>query len=62
MNFTWCQKITQHQKIEYKKYERKLVPFERRFFRSSIDTISIVARVKGFISEEDIRNALYKVR
>jgi NRPS condensation-like uncharacterized protein len=62
MNFTWCQKITQLQKIEYKKYERKLVPFERRFFRGSTDTISIVARVKGFISEEDIRNALYKVR
>ncbi len=55
-------KITQYQKVQYKKYERKLVSFERRFFRSSTNTISIVARVKGFISEEDLRKALHKVR
>jgi len=36
--------------------------FERRFFRSPNQTISIVARVKGYISEEDLRAALYKVR
>ncbi len=54
--------MTQVQKTEYKKYARKLVPFERRFFRAPTQHISIVARVKGFISEEEIRNALYKVR
>lgn len=39
-----------------------MVPFERRFFRSPTQTISIIARVKGFISEEDLKKALYKIR
>ena len=55
-------KITQLQTIQYKNYVRKLTSFERRFFRSPTQTISIVARVKGLISEEDLRSALYKVR
>lgn len=42
--------------------KRKLNSFERRFFRAPTNTISIVARVKGFISEEDLRIALNKVR
>ncbi len=42
--------------------KRKLNSFERRFFRSPNQTISIVARVKGFISEDDLRIALNKVR
>ncbi len=42
--------------------KRKLNSFERRFFRAPTSTISIVARVKGFISEEDLRIALNKVR
>ncbi|TKJ25531.1 MAG: hypothetical protein CEE42_07445 [Promethearchaeota archaeon Loki_b31] len=45
-----------------KKLKRKLNSFERRFFRAPTSTISIVARVKGFISEEDLRIALNKVR
>jgi NRPS condensation-like uncharacterized protein len=49
-------------KIEYKKYERKVIPFERRFFRSPNQTISLVARVKGSISEGELRTAIQKVR
>jgi len=48
--------------MEYKKYERKLVPFERRYFRSPNQTISIVARVKGLISEGELKKAIQKVR
>ena len=55
-------KITQLQTIQYKKYVRKLTSFERRFFRSPTQTISIVARVNGPISEEDLIRALYNVR
>ncbi|GAJ24617.1 unnamed protein product, partial [marine sediment metagenome] len=41
--------------------KRKLNSFERRFFRSPNQTISIVARIKGYISEDDLKGALYKV-
>jgi len=44
------------------KYERKLNSFERRFFRSPNQTISIVAKLKGYISEDHLRRAIYKVR
>jgi len=50
------------QATQNKKFERKLNSFERRFFRSPTQTISIVARVKGYISEEELKNALTKVR
>ncbi|MHA2120536.1 MAG: condensation domain-containing protein [Promethearchaeota archaeon] len=55
-------KITQLELTQFKKFERKLNSFERRFFRSPNQTISIVARVKGYISEENFGNALNKVR
>ncbi|MFX1267904.1 MAG: condensation domain-containing protein [Promethearchaeota archaeon] len=54
--------MTQLQTIQYKEFERKLVPHERRFFRVPISNISIVARLKGFISKEDLRKGLKKVR
>ena len=44
------------------KYERKLNSFERRFFRSPNQIISIVARLKGYVSEADLRGAINKVR
>ena len=47
---------------QYKKFERKLNSFERRFFRAPNQIISLVARVKGQISEEDLRISLDKVR
>ena len=50
------------QASQYKKFERKLNSFERRFFRSPTNTISIVVRVKGYISEEDLKNAINKAR
>ena len=52
----------QQQATQYKKFERKFNSFERRFFRSPTQTISIVARIKGYISEEDLKNAIIKVR
>ena len=52
----------QQQTTQYKKFERKLNSFERRFFRSPTKTISIVARVKGYIAEQDLKEAIYKVR
>ena len=55
-------KITQIELKQEKKYERKLNSFERRFFRAPNQIISLVARVKGLISEEDLRTALNKVR
>lgn len=55
-------KITQQESIQQKKYERKLNSFERRFFRAPNNIISLVARVKGYISEEDLEIALDKVR
>ncbi len=55
-------KITQIESIHYKKFERMLNSFERRFFRAPNQIISLVARVKGLISEEDLRISLDKVR
>jgi len=55
-------KISQLKTIQYKKFERKLNSFERRFFRSPNQTISIVARLKGYISEDDFKGGLKKVR
>jgi len=55
-------KITQIESIQYKKFERMLNSFERRFFRAPNQIISLVARVKGPISEEDLRISLDKVR
>ncbi|MHA2290219.1 MAG: condensation domain-containing protein, partial [Promethearchaeota archaeon] len=52
----------QLESIQNKKFERKLNSFERRFFRAPNQIISLVARVKGLISEEDLRIALGKVR
>ena len=46
--------MNQLQTIQYKKFERKLIPHERRFFRSGISNISIIARLKGLISKEEL--------
>ncbi len=55
-------KITQLELTQQKKYERKLNSFERRFFRAPNQIISLVARVKGLITEEDLNIAIDKVR
>lgn len=54
--------MNQLQTIQYKKFERKLIPHERRFFRSGISNISIIARLKGLISKEELGDAIKKVR
>ena len=42
-------------------FRREILPFERRFLRSPAANISLLARVKGSISEEEFRAALRKV-
>ncbi len=57
-----CYNITQLLSIQYNKFERKLIPHERRFFRVGLSNISIIARFKGSVSEEELRKALQKLR
>ena len=44
------------------KYERKITPLERFFTRSPFSIVTIVARIKGNISESMLRNAVFKVQ
>lgn len=57
-----CYDITQLQTVQYNKFERKLIPHERRFFRAGLSNISIIIRVKGIVSEEELRKAIHKIR
>jgi len=57
-----CYNITKLQIIQYEKFERKLIPHERRFFRVGLSNISIIARLNAFISEVELRNAIEKIR
>jgi len=45
-----------------KKYERKITPIERLFSRSPFSTVTMVARIKGNISESMLRNAVSKIQ
>ncbi len=46
----------------FKKYERKVTPPERLFTRSPFSIVTMVARIKGNVSEEMLKNAIGKVQ
>lgn len=48
--------------LSVKKYERKIAPVERLFSRSPFSIVTVVARIKGNISESMLRNAVSKVQ
>ena len=48
--------------LKAKKYERKITPLERFFARSPFSIVTMVARIKGNVSESMLRNAVSKVR
>ncbi|MFC2054567.1 condensation domain-containing protein [Chloroflexota bacterium] len=45
-----------------KKYERRITPIESFFTRSPFSIVTMVARIKGNISEGMLRNAIFKVQ
>jgi hypothetical protein len=45
-----------------KKYERKISPLERLFTRSPFSLVTIVARIKGDVSEDQLTQAVSKVQ
>ena len=45
-----------------KKYERRITPLERFFSRSPFSIVTVVARIKGTVSERLLRNAVSQVR
>jgi NRPS condensation-like uncharacterized protein len=45
-----------------KKYERKVTPIERLFTRSPYSIVTMVARIRGSVSESMLRSAVSKVR
>jgi len=45
-----------------KEYERKITPIERLFTRSPCSIVTMVARIKGDVSESMLRDAVSKVR
>jgi hypothetical protein len=49
-------------KTEIKKYERKITPLERFFTHSPYSIVTIIARIKGNISEEKLTEAVSKVQ
>jgi NRPS condensation-like uncharacterized protein len=48
--------------IEVKKYERKVTSAERLFTRSPFSIVPMVARIKGNVSEEMLKNAVAKAQ
>ena len=48
--------------LKAKKYERKITPIERLFTRSPYSIVTMVARIKGNISESMLRDAVSKVQ
>ncbi|UCG03338.1 MAG: hypothetical protein JSW11_04975 [Candidatus Heimdallarchaeota archaeon] len=48
--------------IKVKKYERKVSPLERMFTRSPYAIVTMVARIKGIISESSLKDAVNKVQ
>jgi len=47
---------------EVKKYERKITPIERLFSRSPFSIVTVVARIKGNVSEDMLIHAVSKVQ
>jgi hypothetical protein len=45
-----------------KRYERKVTPIERLFTRSPFSTVTMIARIRGTVTESMLRSALSKVR
>ncbi len=48
--------------LKTKKYERKVTPIERFFSRSPFSIVTVVARIKGNMSERMLLNAVSKVQ
>ena len=44
------------------RYERKVTPFERFFLRSPFSIVTVVARIKGNISENMLKDAVIKAQ
>lgn len=53
---------TASENLEAKKYERKVTSIERFFTRSPYSIVTMVARIKGSVSEEMLKNAVAKVQ
>ncbi len=47
---------------EVKKYERRTTPLERMFARAPYSIVTVVARIKGNVSESLLKNAVAKVQ
>lgn len=52
--------MSKNQRI--KEFERKITPVERFFTRSPFSIVTMVARIKGNVSEEMLKNAVAKVQ
>ena len=48
--------------IDIKNFQRELTPIERFFTRSPFAIVTVVARIRGDVSEEMVRNAVAKVQ
>jgi len=48
--------------LKVKEYQRKITPAESFFLRSPYATVTMVARIKGNISESMLRNAVFKAQ
>lgn len=48
--------------VQIKKYERRIAPSERMLLRSPYAIVTVVARIKGNVSEDMLVNAVSKVR
>lgn len=48
--------------LKVNKYERGLTPLDRMFMRSPYSIVTVVARIKGNISETMLKNAVLKVQ
>ncbi|MEJ2266318.1 MAG: condensation domain-containing protein [Anaerolineales bacterium] len=48
--------------LELEKYERRISAAERFFTRSPFSIVTMVARIKGYVSEEMLKNAVTKIQ
>ncbi len=48
--------------LSVQEYQRKITPMERLFTRSPFSTVTVVASIRGTVTESMLRNALSKVR
>ncbi len=52
--------MPENQKVKI--YERKITPLERLFSRSPFSIVTVVARIKGYVSEKMLQDAVSKVQ